>query len=251
MWADCFENVSILLPALNETFSFEETVRIILDECHHEDICEMIAVVCDRTTKDCLDSIKYSQKEVEKTGIPFQILWQTTPGAGGALRDGISIAKGSHIITMSTDLETNPHTVADLIEGEKETPDEIVTASRWLKRGSFQGYNKLKYVLNFFFQKIFSVYYGVHLSDLTYSYQIAPTKLYQAIRWEECKHPFFLELTLKPIRLRVPFREIPTEWVARKEGESQNTLLQTFKYLRIAFKVRFETKRQILKDGEE
>lgn len=251
MWADRFENVSIILPALNETFSFEETVRIILDECRHEDIREMIAVVCDRTTKECLDSIEYSQKEVEKAGIPFQILWQTTPGAGGALRDGIDIARGSHILTMSTDLETNPHSAAELIRLEKEAPNGIVTTSRWLKKASFQGYGRVKYVLNFLFQKIFSFYYGVHMTDLTFSYQIAPAKLYQSIRWEEQKHPFFLEMQLKPIRLHVSFREIPTDWTARKEGKGQNTLLQTFKYLPIALKVRFETKKQILKDGKE
>ena len=211
----------------------------------------MIAIICDRTTKECLASIEKTQKAAEAAGIKFLIHWQTIPGAGGALRSGFNVAKGSHIITMSTDLETNPHTVAELITGEKMTPDGIVTASRWLKRGSFQGYSKIKFVLNFVFQKVFSIYYGVHMTDLTYSYQIAPAKLYQTIRWEEWKHPFFLELTLKPIRLHVPFREIPTNWVARKEGESQNTLLQTFKYLPIAFKARFETEKQILKNTEE
>ena len=251
MWAEQFENVSILLPALNETFSFEETVRIILDECKRQDLRELIAIVCDRSTKECLASIEKSRKNSEEAGVEFHILWQTTPGAGGALRDGIDMAKGSHIITMSTDLETNPHSIQEMINLEKQMPGGIVTTSRWLKKGSFHGYNKLKFVLNFLFQKIFSLYYGVHMSDMTYSYQIAPAKLYKSIRWEEWKHPFFLELTLKPARLNVPFREIPTDWSARQEGESQNTLLQTFKYLPIAFRVRFETRNKILKQAEK
>ena len=33
-----FQNVSILLPTLNETFSFTQTIEIILDECSPEDI---------------------------------------------------------------------------------------------------------------------------------------------------------------------------------------------------------------------
>lgn len=250
MWSDKFENVSVLLPALNETFSFKRTVNIILEECAKSDLCELIAIVCERTTKECLDAIDESRLTVERNGIAFRILWQHTPGAGGALRDGIDAAKGSHIISMSTDMETNPHSVRELIALEKETPAGIVTTSRWLKKGSFHGYSKIKYVLNFLFQKIFSFYYGVHLTDLTYSYQIAPARLYQSIQWEEWKHPFFLELTLKPVRLGVVFKEIPTEWSARQEGESQNTLLQTFQYLPIAFKVRFESKEQILKKGK-
>ena len=89
------------------------------------------------------------------------------------------------------------------------------------------------------------------MTDLTYSYQIAPAKLYQSIRWEEKKHPFFMEMQLKPIRLHISFKEIPADWTARKEGKSQNTFLQNFKYLRIALKVRFEKKAQILKDEKE
>ena len=46
-----FNNVSILLPTLNETFSFKQTVEIILDECNSDDLCEFIAIVCDRTEK--------------------------------------------------------------------------------------------------------------------------------------------------------------------------------------------------------
>ena len=69
---------------------------------------------------------------------------------------------------------------------------------------------------------------GYHLA-----YRLAPAKLLQSINWEELKHPFFLETALKPIRLGVKVHEIP--------------LLQTFKYLRIAFKVKFERKGEILK----
>lgn len=250
-WADRFGNVTILLPALNETFSFEKTVEIILNDCNHEDICEMIAIVCEHTTSECLEAIERARRQAGRENVVFHLLYQTTPGAGGALRDGIDIAKGSHIISMSTDLETDPHSVKELIEGAKVMPNGITTTSRWLKKDSFHGYNSLKYVLNYLFQKIFSLFYWVKLTDMTYSYQIAPARLYQAINWEEWKHPFFLELTLKPVRLGIRFIEIPTDWTARQEGESQNSLLQTFKYLRIAFKTRFESRNTILKHMEE
>ena len=49
-----FKNVSILLPTLNETFSFKQTVEIILRECNLQDICEIIAIVCERTEKESL-----------------------------------------------------------------------------------------------------------------------------------------------------------------------------------------------------
>ena len=244
---EIFKNVSILLPTLNETFSFIQTIEIILDECNKEDIREFIAIVCERTEKNSLEAIEKAKEISEKAGIPLKILYQTLPYAGGAVQDGIMEAKGSHILMMAPDLETDPHTVKDFIKMGKKYPDDVTTASRWLKKGSFAGYNKTKYVLNWLFQKMFSTFYRVKLTDITFGYRLAPTKLFQSIKWEELKHPFFLETCLKPICLGVKIHEIPSGWTARQEGESQNSLAQTFKYLRIAFKVKFEKKEEMLR----
>lgn len=245
-----FKSVSIILPAMNETFSFEKTVDVIVEECDQADICEFIAVVCDRTTKECLASIEKSKEKCLAMGYQFTVLWQTRPFAGGAIRDAIDIAKGSHLIMMSTDLETDPHVVPKLIETEKEYPDDITTASRWLSKGNFTGYDKKKEILNYWFQKIFSIYYGVRLTDMTYAFRIFPTSLMQKISWEELKHPFYLETALKPVRLGIKFHEIPAKWVVRQEGESQNTFFQTFAYIKPALKFRFYSKKRIMKENE-
>lgn len=244
-----FISVSILLPTLNETFSFIKTIEIILDECSHSDIKEFVVIVCERTEQTSLDAINEAKKLTDEAGIPMNIVYQKLPFAGGAVRDGIDYATGTHILMMAPDLETDPHTVKTFIKAAKKYPYDMITASRWLKKGSFDGYNKTKYVLNFMFQKIFSIIYWVKLTDITFGYRIAPAKLFKSIAWEEVKHPFFLETALKPIRLGVKIHEIPSNWEARQEGESQNSLLQTFKYLGIAFKARFMRKSKILKDG--
>ena len=95
------KDVTIILPAVNETFSFEETVEIILQECSKEDIKELIAVVCKKTTKESLASIYKMKSRCEQAGYTFLILWQKRPFAGGAVRDAIDIASGSHLIMMS------------------------------------------------------------------------------------------------------------------------------------------------------
>ena len=241
------KNVSIILPAINETFSFEKTVEIILQECGRDDIKELIAVVCKKTTKESLASIYKMKRRCEHAGYTFFILWQKRPFAGGAVRDAIDIASGSHLIMMSTDLETDPHIVSKLIETEKLNPADITTASRWLQESNFIGYDKKKYFLNFCFQKIFSFYYGVHLTDMTYAFRIFPTKLMKRIQWEELKHPFYLETALKPIQLGIPFHEIPAKWIVRQEGESQNSFLQTFAYVMPALEIRFYSKKRILR----
>ena len=243
------QDVTIILPAINETFSFEKTVDTIVDGCVKEDINEFIAVVCKKTTKETLASIEKSKEKCQALGYNFSVLWQTRPFAGGAVRDAIDVAKGSHLIMMSTDLETDPSVVSKLIEEEKKHPEDITTASRWLTQtANFEGYDKKKEILNYWFQKIFSCYYGVKLTDMTYAFRIFPTDLMQKINWEELKHPFYLETALKPVRLGVKFHEIPAKWVARQEGESQNSFFQTFAYVKPALKIRFYKKSRILKE---
>ena len=245
-----YKNSTIILPAINETYSFEKTVDIILETCRREDIKEFIAVVCERTTKSCLESIEKSKGKCISMNMPFSILWQKRPFAGGAVQDAIDISKGSHLIMMSTDLETDPYTVSELIEEEKKHPEDITTASRWLKGGSFSGYDKKKEFLNFIFQHIFSIYYGIKMTDITYGYRIFPTLIMQQIKWEEMRHPFYIETALKPVRLGMKMHEIPTKWIAREEGESQNTFIQTFAYIRPALKIRFYKKENILKNAK-
>ncbi len=47
-----FRNVTILLPAMDETYSLKETVDIIASTCDHEDLAEFIFLLCDRTTDE-------------------------------------------------------------------------------------------------------------------------------------------------------------------------------------------------------
>ena len=147
---------------------------------------------------------------------------------------------------MSSDLETDPALVQTLIKTAKEYPDGIATASRWIAGGQFEGYSLVKWIANYLFQKIFSVLYGTQLTDLTYAYRIFPRALVQSIRWQELKHPFFLETAIKPLRLGISIREIPAVWRARTEGESVNPFLANFIYFRIAISTRFCPKKHIL-----
>ncbi|MCR5746393.1 MAG: glycosyltransferase family 2 protein [Lachnospiraceae bacterium] len=240
-----FENVTILLPAMDETYSMRETVETILHTCRRKDLCEIIFLLCEKTS---VESRKTAEKLIEEYNafIPMYIHEQELPGVGGAIREGILLAKGSHVVMMSTDLETDPNVIKTFIAGAKKYPDRIITASRWRKGGGFEQYNKIKLVCNLIFERSIGILYGVGLSDLTYAFRIFPTKLMQSIRWEELKHPFFLETALKPLRLGTGFIEIPAHWKARTEGVSQNSFFANFKYFKTAFHNRFMKKEDIL-----
>ena len=241
-----YENVTILLPAMDETYSMRQTVEIILHTCRRDDLSEIIFLLCDRTTAE---SRQTAEKLIAEYGtyIPMYIHEQDLPGVGGAIREGIMLAKGSHVVMMSSDMETDPNVIKTFIAGAKKYPDRIITATRWKKGGGFEDYNKIKLVCNLIFERSIGLLYGVNLTDLTYAFRIFPTGLMQSIRWEELKHPFFLETALKPLRLGTKFIEVPAHWKARTEGESQNSFFANFKYFKTAFHNRVISRKDILK----
>lgn len=236
--------VTILLPVMNETVSLRQTVEIILRDVPGEFIREILIVVCKKTTPESMAVIAELQKQYGELVV---VLHQKLPFLGGALRDAFDIARGSHVIMMASDLETDPKYVRELIEAARKNPDGIVATSRWLVPGQFTGYSKIKLFCNWLFQRFFSILYGTHLTDMTFGYRILPTRLVQAIRWEEVRHPFNLETVVKPLRLGVPVTEISTTWHARIEGESQNPFFRNFAYFKTGLLTRFASSRSILK----
>ena len=241
-----FKSVTVLLPVMDETYSLSQTVETILNTCKPRDIEEFIYLVCDRTTEDAMRTVNDMVRQYGYR-IPSRIHVQKLPFVGGAIREGLFLARGSHVVMMSSDLETDPHVIRNFVSLAKKHPNRIITATRWKKGGGFEHYNKIKLICNLIFERAIGLFYFTGLSDLTYAYRIFPTDLMQRIRWEELRHPFFLETALKPLRLGVKFIEIPAHWAARTEGVSQNSFFANFRYFKTAWHNRFLKKEQILK----
>jgi glycosyltransferase involved in cell wall biosynthesis len=238
-----FESATIILPVMNETTSFVETVEAILASSE-KDICEFLVVVCDKTKPESLAVINSLESNPENKIV---VLQQRLPFLGGAMRDAFAQAHGSHTIMMASDLETDPALVPHLIAAARRKPDAIITVSRWIEGGGFHRYSRAKLIANWFFQKMFSLLYGTHLSDMTFGYRIFPTRLIAAIKWEELRHPFLFETLIKPLRLGVEIEEIPGFWRGRTEGESQNTFARNFAYFGIGLRTRFASPRRMLR----
>jgi glycosyltransferase involved in cell wall biosynthesis len=227
--------VSFVVTVLNETESLRETVDTIF-ALAADDVQEVLLVIAPRTTAS---SRKVIGELADKYGACVRVHEQRLPFLGGALQEGFAEARGEFIMLMSSDLETDPAVAPRLIEVMKTGDWDIVATSRWLKGGGFRGYNPVKLVLNYLFQKLFRVLYRTDLTDLTFGYRLYRRSILEGIIWEELRHPFLLECLLKPLRRGVRVTEVPCPWRPREEGESANTLLRTFQYVRTAVKTRF------------
>jgi glycosyltransferase involved in cell wall biosynthesis len=238
-----FDSASIILPVLNETSSLTRTVDIVL-RAAKDHVGEVLIVVCGKTTPAARATVERLRSELPDLVV---VIDQELPLLGGALRAAIAVARGSHVVMMASDLETNPSDVKLLIGEAHTMPWGIVTASRWRSGGAFHGYSRIKLVCNWIFQRGLSLLYWTKLTDMTYGFRILPTKLAQAIAWEEVGHPFNLESIVKPLRLGVPVVEIPSVWCPRMEGASSNPFFRNFAYFRIGLKTRFAHKKALLK----
>lgn len=241
---DTFKGATILVAAINETFSLRETVETLLSS--PDGIREIILLLSPtKTSPECRavaeEIAAKSETQKSRDSAPLvRIVFQTRPFVGGAYRDGFEVARGSHVVMMSADLETDPATVPAMLEEARRNPGAIVPTSRWSAGGGFSGYGTAKRLCNALFQIFFRVLYGTRLTDLTFGFRVFPLATMRAIAWRELAHPFFLESCLAPLRLGVPFtKEIPARWVSRTEGVSQNTFLANFRYFRTAFRIRF------------
>lgn len=238
-----FESATIILPVVNETTSLKQTVDVILRDVKREEIKEFLIVTCKKTTGEARGVIAGLQKDLGGLVATHE---QILPFLGGAMREAFNLARGSHVIMMASDLETDPKDVAVLIAEARKNPSAIITASRWQAGVQFHGYSKIKLLCNWIFQRSFSILYGTKLTDLTFAYRIFPTKMVQAIYWEDLRHSFLFETLVKPLRLGVPVVEIPSMWRARTEGASQNTFFRNFEYFKIGLTTRFTPCEKIL-----
>jgi glycosyltransferase involved in cell wall biosynthesis len=240
-----FDSASVILPVLNETASLAETVDAVL-RVAEDRVRELLVVVCGKTTPQAMAVVKRLRKERHDLVV---VIDQRLPFLGGAYRSAFDVARGSHVIMMASDLETDPGDVKTLIDEAEKLPWGIVTASRWRSGGSFHGYSPVKLGCNWVFQRSFSLLYGTKLTDMTFGFRILPTKLARAIHWEELRHPFNLESIVKPLRLGVPVVEIPSAWRRRMEGEASNPFFRNFAYFRVGLKTRFARKNRLLKSS--
>ena len=236
-------NITVILPVINETFSLIKTIKLIEKNNFKKKIVKVLIILSkektiQKTKKICFDLSRKS-KNVE-------YIYQTKPFLGGAMQDAFNVITTTHCIMMSSDLETNPNSLKEMIKASYYNKDSIITASRWIKNSAFKNYGTIKIILNFIFQKIFSILYATKLNDLTFGYRIFPTKVIKKITWEMLDHSFLFETILKPLKIGTNIIQISTNWVNRREGKSSNNTLNYFKYFYIGFKIFLINKKNYL-----
>ena len=66
-------------------------------------------MVCERTTPEAMATVGRLRQELGPLVVVHQ---QKLPFLGGAIREAFDLARGSHVILMASDLETDPESRA-------------------------------------------------------------------------------------------------------------------------------------------
>ncbi len=233
--------LSVIVTVYSETFSLVESIERLIKRDRGY-INEIILVISPKSSPECLD---ICQQMDQKFGFLKLHMQQQNPGVGWAIREGMAIATGNYVALLSADLETEPEAVDRMVRKIEETGCDGVIGNRWLKGGGFQNYDPVKLILNWGFQYIFRVLYLTRLGDLTYGFKILRKEMISRIKWEGVMHEIYIETTVKPLKLGFRMEQVPTVWIGRREGESQNTFLRNFRYVRLALYVLIAVKQKL------
>jgi len=106
-----------------------------------------------------------------------------------------------------------------------------------MKGGGTEGYDAVKYYLNFWYQKLFGVLFRTPITDLTLGFKLGRSDVLQGFAWCGQYHEIGCETTLRPIRAGFRVGQVPTVWRRRKQGTSNNSFMKNFRYVGMALSI--------------
>ena len=225
--------LSIVVTVYSETFSIDETIKILLSNDRGY-IQEILLLVSPRASDETFSICRRWAEQEPRVKVVVQ---KNNPGIGWAYREGMQAAKGNYVALMAADLETEPAAIDRMVQKVVETGCDEVIANRWLPGGGFTNYDPLKLVFNWIFQKAFRVLFWTRIGDFTFGLKLLSKEVAEAIEWEGTMHEICIETTVKPLKKGYHLEQVSTSWVGRKEGTSVNTFFKNFRYVKLGLRV--------------
>lgn len=236
-----FTGISVIIPTIDEIEDVKEVVSIILSTCKKEDISD-ISLIYSPFSDDGFVNYLHSLKELYPDTV-FNIACQPGRGVGDAVRYGITLSRGSHIVMIGADMENDPHDISVMARLSKEHPDKIITGSRNLHKEGFSEYPRIKTVINRAFQLFLKIFFRTKGTDVTYLFQSTPIDIIKEHKFL-CPEAFVLELALLAETKKLPSIEFPSKVYRRQHGSSHLTFRYYLGFIKAVFRIFFKSKKE-------
>ncbi len=222
-------SLSVAFCTINETSSLIDAfTKVSALNCADE----YVFIVAKNATAECKKTVEELCKN-EKCRFTFQDGY----GLGNAIRKSFDEAKGTHLILWPADDDMDIKAFPEMARLSRKNPEKIVTVSRWKAENGFEGYGKLRTVINFISQKAFAILFKSDLTDFTNPTQIAPVSIYRKIKWQGNDFAFMPEMIFKPLKIGCEFIEVPCKSIPRKDGKTNGSFSKFAKYYPVIFKI--------------
>ena len=225
--------LSAALPVFAETNAVREVVEGLV-ELVGDKLHQVVLVTSKHSPSESVTVCEELARRFDPVEVSVQLHY---PGLGLAVRQGIEECTGTHILLMDSDGEMDVGSVPTMIELLEREALDLVIASRWMKGGGTEGYDRVKYFLNLGYQKLFGLLFRTPITDLTLGFKLGGANVLQGFSWSGQYHEIGCETTLRPIRAGFRVGQVPTVWRCRKQGESNNSFMRNFRYVGMAWRI--------------
>lgn len=222
--------LSVIIPAKNEEFSIDETIRELVLKLENV-IPYEILVVNDYSD----DNSEKVFRELETKYNSFKYVNNDTErGVGSAIKFGITNCTGDVIAICMADGSDSPSDVLTSYNIIKEEKCDCVFGSRFIEGSEVIDYPVLKRIYNRVFNNFVKLYTKFKYDDFTNIFKVYSLNAIESIMpIESSGFSIGLEMSLKSFKKELSIKIIPISWRQRKAGESK---LKVFKNIRSYFK---------------
>lgn len=188
-------------------------------------------VVIDKSDDDTADRAKSVGAEVFK---------QESKGLGGALKEGLRIARGDVVMTMDADFSHDPRYIPNFLAKIREGFD-LVIGSRKIPGGGVVGWNRRRKVVSSGANLVARYIAGIKVSDLTSGYRAYRKSMIDELDLESIgssSYAFQLEVTARAVKRGFKVGVVPIVFSDRRAGRSKLSRKDIIDFLYTAFKMR-------------
>ena len=225
------KSLSVIVPTYNES----KNIVGILDSLRkHLPIgTDAEIIVVDDNSPDGTGNIveEYAKNSKKENIQSVQIIHRKTErGLSSAILAGIKYAKGESVVVMDSDFSHPPQTIPKMIEELHKSEYDIVVASRYVDGGSVKGWPFKRKIISKGATKIAQHGLGIKIKDPMSGFFAFKRSIINNIKFDAIGYKILLEILVKARGVKV--KEIPYEFINRKEGSSKLDTAVTIDYVK-------------------